>query len=78
MLSATCICRSDLWLYCGLQPQRDPADMGHEYCGVVIEVGWDVHNVKPGQFVVGSFCLCDTRPRIASPASNPPASRSSG
>lgn len=58
-LSATCICGSDLWPYRGLQPQDGPAHMGHEYCGVVIEVGSEVRNVKPGQFVVGSFCLSD-------------------
>ncbi|AHK47316.1 putative glutathione-dependent formaldehyde dehydrogenase (plasmid) [Ensifer adhaerens OV14] len=33
--------------------------MGHEYCGVVVEVGEDVKTVKPGQFVVGSFCISD-------------------
>lgn len=58
-LSATCICGSDLWPYRGLQPMEGPAYMGHEYCGVVIEVGSDVKTVKPGQFVVGSFCLSD-------------------
>lgn len=58
-LSATCICGSDLWPYRGLQPQNGPAHMGHEYCGVVIEVGSEVRNIRPGQFVVGSFCLSD-------------------
>ena len=33
--------------------------MGHEYVGVVEEVGSDVRNVKPGQFVVGSFFASD-------------------
>lgn len=58
-LSATCICGSDLWPYRGLSPQDGPAHMGHEYCGVVVEVGSAVKTVKPGQFVVGSFCLSD-------------------
>lgn len=58
-LSATCVCGSDLWPYRGLQPMDGPAHMGHEYCGVVVEVGSEVKNVKPGQFVVGSFCLSD-------------------
>jgi threonine dehydrogenase-like Zn-dependent dehydrogenase len=58
-LSATCICGSDLWPYRGLQPNEGPAHMGHEYCGVVIEVGSAVRTIKPGQFVVGSFCLSD-------------------
>ena len=33
--------------------------MGHEYCGIVVEVGSEVRNVRPGQFVVGSFCISD-------------------
>ncbi|MCA1444264.1 zinc-dependent alcohol dehydrogenase family protein [Ensifer sp. IC4062] len=57
--SASCICGSDLWPYRGLQPMDGPAHMGHEYCGVVVEVGDEVKTVKPGQFVVGSFCISD-------------------
>jgi threonine dehydrogenase-like Zn-dependent dehydrogenase len=33
--------------------------MGHEYCGIVEEVGSAVRNIKPGQFVVGSFFASD-------------------
>ena len=58
-LSATCICGSDLWPYRGIQAQGQPMHMGHEYCGVVIEVGAEVRTIRPGQFVVGSFCLSD-------------------
>ncbi len=58
-LSATCICGSDLWPYRGLSPREGPAHMGHEYCGVVVEVGQEVRAIRPGQFVVGSFCLSD-------------------
>lgn len=58
-LSATCICGTDLWPYRGLSPQDGPAHMGHEYCGVVVEVGSAVKTVRPGEFVVGSFCLSD-------------------
>jgi len=58
-LSATCICGSDLWPYRGLSGQEGPSHMGHEYCGAVVEVGSEVKTVKPGQFVVGSFCLSD-------------------
>lgn len=58
-LAATCVCGSDLWPYRGLQPQSGPMHMGHEYCGVVVEVGSEVKTVKPGQFVVGSFCISD-------------------
>jgi threonine dehydrogenase-like Zn-dependent dehydrogenase len=58
-LSATCVCGSDLWPYRGLQEQTGPMNMGHEYCGVVVEVGAAVTTVRPGQFVVGSFALSD-------------------
>jgi len=58
-LSATCICGSDLWPYRGIQPITQPTPMGHEYCGIVEEVGKDVRNVQPGQFVVGSFAASD-------------------
>jgi threonine dehydrogenase-like Zn-dependent dehydrogenase len=33
--------------------------MGHEYVGIVEEVGGDVTTIKPGQFVVGSFFASD-------------------
>jgi threonine dehydrogenase-like Zn-dependent dehydrogenase len=58
-LAATCVCGSDLWPYRGLQPTDRPTPMGHEYCGVVEEVGRAVRSVKPGQFVVGSFATSD-------------------
>ena len=58
-LSATCVCGSDLWPYRGFDPIREPMPMGHEYCGIVEEVGRDVRLIKPGQFVVGSFFASD-------------------
>src|SRR4051812_37413330 len=59
-LSATCICGSDLWPYRGIGNFAEPpTPMGHEYCGVVEEIGKEVKNVKPGQFVVGSFATSD-------------------
>jgi threonine dehydrogenase-like Zn-dependent dehydrogenase len=33
--------------------------MGHEYCGIVEEIGRDVRSVKRGQFVIGSFFASD-------------------
>jgi threonine dehydrogenase-like Zn-dependent dehydrogenase len=58
-LAATCVCGSDLWPYRGLQSIDGPTPMGHEYCGVVEEVGSAVKSIKPGQFVVGSFATSD-------------------
>ncbi|MEU4093191.1 zinc-dependent alcohol dehydrogenase family protein [Streptomyces sp. NPDC026673] len=57
--AVTCVCGSDLWPYRGLEPIGDPHPMGHEYVGVVEEVGSEVTSVKPGQFVVGSFATSD-------------------
>ncbi len=58
-ISATCVCGSDLWPFRGIQPITGPTPMGHEYCGIVEEVGRDVKTVKPGQFVIGSFFVSD-------------------
>jgi threonine dehydrogenase-like Zn-dependent dehydrogenase len=58
-LAATCVCGSDLWPYRGIEPVDGPVPMGHEYAGIVEEVGPDVRSVKPGQFVVGSFFASD-------------------
>jgi threonine dehydrogenase-like Zn-dependent dehydrogenase len=58
-LAATCVCGSDLWPYRGIEPVDEPRPMGHEYVGVVEEVGKEVRNVRPGQFVVGSFFASD-------------------
>jgi threonine dehydrogenase-like Zn-dependent dehydrogenase len=58
-LSASCICGSDLWPYRGAQPTEQPTPMGHEYVGIVEEVGSAVKSVKKGQFVVGSFATSD-------------------
>jgi threonine dehydrogenase-like Zn-dependent dehydrogenase len=58
-LSASCVCGSDLWPYRGIEPINEPRPMGHEYVGIVEEVGSAVRNIKPGQFVVGSFFASD-------------------
>src|SRR5260370_10341985 len=58
-ISATCVCGSDLWPYRGINPVPEPTPMGHEYCGIVEEVGSAVKSVKPGHFVIGSFFASD-------------------
>ncbi|NOW45019.1 threonine dehydrogenase-like Zn-dependent dehydrogenase [Novosphingobium sp. SG751A] len=58
-VTAACVCGSDLWPYRGLQPHDAPMPMGHEYCGIVEEVGNAVKTIRPGQFVIGSFFASD-------------------
>ena len=58
-LTAACVCGSDLWPYRGVETYDGPTPMGHEYVGVVEEVGEQVTTIRPGQFVVGSFFASD-------------------
>jgi threonine dehydrogenase-like Zn-dependent dehydrogenase len=58
-ISTACVCGSDLWPYRGIEPITGPTPMGHEYVGIVEEVGNDVRTIKPGQFVIGSFFASD-------------------
>ena len=65
-LSATSVCGSDLWPYRGVDLSGQPVPMGHEYCGIVEEVGSAVKKVRRGQFVVGSFFASDNTCAICS------------
>jgi threonine dehydrogenase-like Zn-dependent dehydrogenase len=61
-VTAACVCGSDLWPYRGIGVEDMggwPMVMGHEYVGIVEEIGDAVTSVKPGQFVVGSFWASD-------------------
>jgi threonine dehydrogenase-like Zn-dependent dehydrogenase len=58
-LAAACVCGSDLWPYRGIDTLDGPRAMGHEYVGIVEEVGSSVSTIRPGQFVVGSFFASD-------------------
>jgi threonine dehydrogenase-like Zn-dependent dehydrogenase len=57
-VTATCVCGSDLWPYRGVTPAHDTW-MGHEYVGVVEELGPEVRRIRVGDFVVGSFWASD-------------------
>lgn len=57
-LTATCICGSDLWPYRGAE-HVDHAPMGHEYVGVVEQIGEAVRTLAVDDFVVGSFWASD-------------------
>jgi len=58
-LAETCVCGSDLWAHRGTDKLDGPAPMGHEYAGVIEEVGSQVSTVRPGDFVIGSFFASD-------------------
>lgn len=58
-VTAACICGSDLWPYRGLEPVETATRMGHEYIGVVDEVGPEVRDIQVGDYVVGSFVASD-------------------
>src|SRR5262249_28671557 len=51
-VTSTAICGSDLHIYNGLVPQTKPSVLGHEFMGIVEEVGAGVPNLKPGDRVI--------------------------
>ncbi|MCT3011988.1 IMP dehydrogenase, partial [Propionibacterium freudenreichii] len=57
-ITTTCICGSDLWPYRGVVPVHHQV-MGHEYLGVVEQIGSAVTTLHVGDHVVGSFCISD-------------------
>ncbi|MEY9952405.1 zinc-dependent alcohol dehydrogenase family protein [Leifsonia sp. EB34] len=56
---AACVCGSDLWPYRGVTPIDSPRRIGHEFVGVVEEVGPDVSTIAVGDFVIAPFYDCD-------------------
>lgn len=54
-----CICGSDLHPFHSLERVADGLPMGHEFVGVVEEVGSAVHSLKKGDFVVSPFAFQD-------------------
>ena len=62
-LVRTCVCGSDLHPYHSMKPNPHGASMGHEYLGIVEEVGAEVATVKPGDLVIVPFVfscgVCD-------------------
>ena len=56
---ASCICGSDLWPYRGVQETKHAHQIGHEFVGVIDEVGPEVTSLRPGQFVIAPFVVSD-------------------
>jgi threonine dehydrogenase-like Zn-dependent dehydrogenase len=63
-VAAACVCGSDLWPYRGIEKLDGPTPMGHEYVGVVEEIGPEVQNLEVGDFVVGAFFASDNTCQI--------------
>jgi threonine dehydrogenase-like Zn-dependent dehydrogenase len=58
-VAAACVCGSDLWPYRGENDITPGDTIGHECIGVVEEVGAEVRDFSPGDFVVVPFCHSD-------------------
>ncbi len=58
-ITRACICGSDLWPYKSMKPSETGRRMGHEFVGVVEEVGSSVRTMKKGDVVVAPFVWSD-------------------
>jgi threonine dehydrogenase-like Zn-dependent dehydrogenase len=56
---AACVCGSDLWPYRGVVETTEPHRIGHEFVGIVEEVGSQVRTMRAGDFVIAPFALSD-------------------
>ena len=54
-----CVCGSDLWYYRGVTDFPADGPIGHEFIGVVEQVGDDVKTLSAGDFVVSPFAYSD-------------------
>lgn len=54
---ASCVCGSDLWPYRGVT--RTTGRIGHEFVGVVEQVGAGIRKLRVGDFVIAPFYVCD-------------------
>ncbi|MHA7154863.1 zinc-dependent alcohol dehydrogenase family protein [Arthrobacter sp. TMN-50] len=63
-VTASCVCGSDLWPYRGISKNRGTRAIGHEFVGVIAEVGPEVKNLAVGDFVISPFVdSCGTCPQ---------------
>lgn len=54
-----CICGSDLWAYRGIIPKAEGSRLGHEFIGIIEEIGSEVRTVRVGDLVVAPFQWSD-------------------
>ena len=58
-VTSACICGSDLWPYQSMPPNEQGRRMGHEFIGIVEEVGAEVSGFAAGDLVVAPFVWSD-------------------
>jgi threonine dehydrogenase-like Zn-dependent dehydrogenase len=58
-VTSAAICGSDLWPYNSMEPSEAGRRMGHEFIGIVEDVGADVQTMKTGDLVVAPFVWSD-------------------
>ena len=56
---ASCVCGSDLWPYRGVTATAEPGRIGHEFIGVVDDIGAEVSTLRIGDFVIAPFVVSD-------------------
>lgn len=54
-----CVCGSDLWSYRGISTKEAGSRTGHEFLGVVEDVGSEVTSVRRGDTVISPFTFSD-------------------
>lgn len=57
-VSLGCVCGSDLWYFRGESPHA-PGPIGHEFIGIVEDIGAEVHGLAKGDLVVAPFTFSD-------------------
>jgi threonine dehydrogenase-like Zn-dependent dehydrogenase len=57
-VALSCVCGSDLWYWRGESP-HDVGPIGHEFVGVVEEIGSEVRGIAKDDFVIAPFVFCD-------------------
>jgi threonine dehydrogenase-like Zn-dependent dehydrogenase len=57
-VALACVCGSDLWYYRG-ESEFEPGPIGHEFVGIVEDVGAEVRNIAKGDFVISPFAFSD-------------------
>jgi threonine dehydrogenase-like Zn-dependent dehydrogenase len=63
-VTAACVCGSDLWPYRGINESKPGQRIGHEFVGIVEEIGAEVASVRPGDFVIAPFAWSDNTCRV--------------